>query len=532
MTWRGNPDRRSLLLAAGSLAVVGGLGNAGPAPAIPAFREDPFRLGVASGDPWPDGFVIWTRLVPQPFEPDGGMPPVPVPVGWEVAEDDQFRRIVRSGETIARPELAHSVHVDVTGLLPGRDYWYRFGIAGAARSQVGRARTAPRSGSMPERIRLGIAGCQAYPQGWYDAWRHMSREPDLDAIFHYGDYIYEYGSQSSFELRDALGAVVNRRHMGGEVYSLDDYRRRYAQYKLDPDLQAAHASAAFIMSFDDHEVDNNWAGLFDQDGTPPEAFALRRFAAMQAWYEHVPVRRAQFPRPDGLTMYRRFDYGALFRMHVLDTRSYRSDQLCEQAGESMCRPPGDPEETMLGGVQEAWLGEGLRNTAQWNIIAQQVRVMPLHRRMADGALLPEPTDTWGGYRSARDRLVQTISGLGLTNVVVASGDAHMHNVGTVPLNASEPEGPAVATEFLASSISSGGDGTPVTPTIQEYLTGNNANLALANHQRGYQLFDLAAGELSVDVKVMTGVQAPGGEITTLARFQITPERPELHRCQN
>jgi alkaline phosphatase D len=518
------PDRRKLLAVAGGMALFGGLDRGSGAWAAPRLAGYPFALGVASGDPLPDGVVIWTRLAPKPLEDHGGMPALSFPVRWEVSEDERFERIVRSGETIARPELAHSVHVEVEGLRSRRPHWYRFLLPGGDPSPVGMARTAPAPGDLAHRVRLGLAGCQAYPQGWYDAYRHLSREPDLDAIFHYGDYIYEHG-RSSYVIRDAAGQVADRQHVGGELYSLDDYRRRYAQYKTDPDLQAAHAATAFIMSFDDHEVDNDWASAFDQDGTPPEIFALRRYAAMQAWYEHMPVRRAQFPRPDGLIQYRRLDYGRLLRVHVLDTRSYRGDQLCAAPGQAHCRSADDPEATMLGEAQEAWLGEGLRNDARWNLIAQQVRMMPLKRRGSAGVEAPVSMDQWSGYPAARARLVGMIAERNLTNVIVASGDAHVHNVGVVPLRDDAPDGPAAATEFLGSSISSGGDGAAAPPGIQAYLSGDNPNLALANAQRGYQVFDIGPDEWRTDVKVMDQVQTPGGAISSLARFAVTPRRP-------
>jgi len=513
-------DRRKVLAAAGGMALFGGLNLNPRVWAAPRFADNPFALGVASGDPLPGGFVIWTRLAPRPLEEHGGMPAIAAPVRWEVSEDERFTQVVRSGEAIARPELAHSVHVEVEGLQSRRPYWYRFFLAGAGHSAVGLARTAPALSDGVQRVRLGLAGCQAYPQGWYDAYRHLSREPDLDAVFHYGDYIYE-GGRSRYVIQDAAGQVADRQHVGDELYSLDDYRRRYAQYKSDPDLQAAHAAAAFIVSFDDHEVDNDWASAFDQDGTPPEIFALRRYAAMQAWYEHMPVRRAQFPSPGGLIQYRRLDYGRLFRMHVLDTRSYRDDQLCAAPGQSRCRVGQGLEATMLGDVQEAWLAEGLRNDARWNLIAQQVRMMPLNRRGGDA---PAPMDQWSGYPAARARLVGMIAERNLTNVVVASGDAHVHNVGVVPMRDDAPDGPAAATEFLGSSISSGGDGAAETPGVRAYLDVDNPNLALANAQRGYQIFDITPDEWRADIKVMDKVQTPGGALTTLARFRVTPDR--------
>lgn len=524
-------DRRKLLAGAGGLTLFTGLSSHVSAWAAP-LTDYPFSLGVAAGDPWPDGFVIWTRLAPKPLELDGGMPMVAMPVRWEVSEDERFTRIIRSGEAVARPELGHSVHVEIDGLRPRRPYWYRFLVEGAEASPVGVARTAPAIDDTPERVRLAVAGCQAWTSGWYDAWRHLSQEDDLDAVFHYGDYIYEYGGgrPNGPVVKDAAGNVVTRDHVGGEIYSLGDYRRRYAQYKSDPNLQAAHAAAAFVMSFDDHEVDNNWAERYDQDGTPPEAFLLRRYAAMQAWYENMPVRRALFPRPDGLTMYRRLDYGRLFRMHVMDTRSYRSDQLCSRPNQKNCRPTETSDSTMLGAAQEAWLDQGLDNQARWNLIAQQVWIMQLNDLQPDGTIAPRPgEDTWNGYRAARARLVKSVTDRGLTNVVVATGDAHIHGVGSVPVRDDEPDGPAAATEFLATSISSGGDGAVELTASAQRLKDGSKHIALLRQQRGYQTHDITPTEWRTDVKIIDRVQSPGGQMSTLARFGLTPNETKLHR---
>lgn len=518
-------DRRRLLAGGGGLLLVSGL----PVrlAAAPRLGDYPFSLGVASGDPAPDGFVIWTRLAPRPLDEHGGMPLRPVAVRWEVAEDDRLARVVRSGEAMARPELAHSLHIEVAGLNPRRPYWYRFRLEGGDASPIGMARTAPAAHDDPDRVRLAVAGCQHYQGGWFDAWRHLSQEPDLDAVFHYGDYIYEGGPVADPPvILDARGRPADRRHVGGELYSLDDYRRRYAQYKTDPDLQAAHAAAAFIVSFDDHEVDNNWAGDFDQDGTPPEAFILRRQSAMQAWYEHMPVRRGQMPGAHGLTMHRRLDYGRLMRMHVLDTRSYRSGQPCERPNETHCRPPRASDVTMLGAAQEGWLAEGLRNEAAWNLIAQQVFVMPVLRKAPSGEVRTGGGDTWGGYPEARARLVGTIADLKLSNVVVASGDAHIHAVGTVPLRDDEPDGPAAAVEFLATSIASGGDGAAETEGAKAMLVGS-PHMKLVNAQRGYQTFDVTPREWRTDLKVLDRIQRPGGALSTLASFAVEPGRPVL-----
>lgn len=311
-------DRRHLLAAFPMLWMAA---RAGALPAnprnlidAPGFLTTPFALGVAAGDPDADGFVAWTRIVPEPAQPDGGMVAAPVRVGWEVARDPDFRQIVRHGEAIAHPELAHAVHVEVTGLESARPYWYRF-TCGGHRSPVGRGATLPLPQARLDRLRFAVAGCQNYEEGLYTAWRKIAEEP-VDFVFHYGDYIYE-GPDRGPAPRRIAGRVVTpiRRHTGGEIQSITDYRLRYGLYKSDADLQAAHAAAPWFVSFDDHEVDNNWAGDHDQDGTPPELFLMRRAMAMQAYYEHMPLRRRSMPVGAQMRMYRdaRFEIG---RAHV------------------------------------------------------------------------------------------------------------------------------------------------------------------------------------------------------------------------
>jgi len=524
-------DRRRFLAGAGGLVLVVGLGRAGGLWAKPKFAGYPFSLGVASGDPWPDGFVIWTRLAPEPLAEHGGMPMRTVAVRWELAEDEKFARVVRVGEALARPELGHSVHVEIGGLAPARPYWYRFIVEGADASPVGVVRTAPAPGDMPDRVRLAVAGCQAYAHGWYDGFRHLSLEPDLDAVFHYGDYIYESGPMPGrYPLLDAAGRHTERLHIGGETYTLDDYRRRYALYKSDPDLQAAHASAAFVMSFDDHETDNDWGGEWDQDRTPPEVFALRKLAAMQAWYENLPVRRAQFPRIDGSTRYfRRLDYGRLMRMHVLDTRSHRTNQTCLEPAAGKCRYQAGRPSSILGDEQEAWLDDGLGGGARWNLIAQQVFVMPLKARDTDGGEQTWFPDKWDGYPGSRARLVRAITGRKLTNVVIATGDAHMNAIGEVPLREATPDGPAVATEFLATSISSNGDGGVDSPNARRFAHEGNPFLKLVDNLRGYHTFDVTPQAWRTDVRVLDRVTRPGGKLSTRASFVVEPHAPKLHR---
>jgi len=268
--------------------------------ASPRFASTPFTLGVASGDPSADGMVLWTRLATEPLVFGGGMPTRPMVVEWQLAADDGMRKVVRQGSAMAHPELGHAVHVELDGLAPGRPYWYRFTVGGHA-STVGCTRTLPAATAAVDRVRFAVAGCQHYEEGHYTAWRRIAEEP-LDFVFHYGDYIYEGASQPGLRKMNGQPFTNLRNHVGPQTYTLDDYRRRYAQYKSDTDLQAAHASAPWFVTFDDHEVDNNWAGAEDQDDTPSEVFLLRRVQAFQAYYENMPLRRSAFPRDGHMQM--------------------------------------------------------------------------------------------------------------------------------------------------------------------------------------------------------------------------------------
>jgi alkaline phosphatase D len=513
-------DRRNLIKGAGTLAIFAGLASR-PVFAQ-AITEYPFKLGVASGDPDPQGFVLWTRLAPSPFDPGSGMPMKTVPVQWQVANDERFSRIVQSGEAMARPELGHSVHVEVQGLLPSRPYWYRF-IAGGQVSPVGTVRSAPAAGAIVDRLRIGVAGCQHYENGYFTAYRHLSEEPDLDAIFHYGDYIYEHWAGRQCP-QDAAGErSCFRSHVGDEIYTLDDYRRRYAQYKMDADLQSAHAAAAFLPTWDDHEIDNNWADIWDEQGTPPEMFLLRRHAAMQAWYENMPVRREQFPGLGRLKMFRRLDYGQLLRIHLLDTRQYRTDQLCGVSQTDHCRmPEGAGPSHMLGTDQEQWLGQGLEGQQRWNLLAQQVMVMPFSYPESRAAGVVN-TDSWSGYPEARQRLVRAIQDRKLTNVVIATGDVHKHHAGVVPSIEGDLESSPVATEYVCTSVSTGGNGTDI-PKGWEGVLDSNPHTTLLNDNRGYQLFEIGQDHWHTTFVAIDKVSAPGAPQRRIITLVTQPTR--------
>ena len=512
--------RRNLLKAIG--AGTAGLVLA-PSLVARSLGAYPFAIGVAAGDPAADGFVIWTRLVTAPLEEHGGIPAVRIPVDWEVAADERFSTVVARGQATANPELGHSVHVEVRGLQPHRHYWYRF-HAGGETSRVGMARSLPAAAELPSRFRFAVAGCQHYEHGHFNAWQMLAQEPDLDLVFHYGDYIYEGGPG---QLGPRPNGVVGvRQHVGGEIYSLDDYRRRHAQYKSDPQLQAAHAACAFASSFDDHEVDNNWVGDISGEAVDPEMFQLRRMVAMQAWYEHMPVRRAQFPLLTGMTAHRRLDVGRLLRMHVLDTRSYRSDQPCEDGRIKPCLREARVSGSVLGTGQERWLDDGLGNDAVWNVIAQQLLVMPFDRRGPDDEHPNLGTDIWDGYRSARDRLIGSIRKRDLKNVVIVSGDYHRNIVGELPVRDTEPDGEKVAVEFLATSMSSENpNNLPV-----DYVLGNNPHVQLYSDERGYHLHEMTPRQLVTEVKSVDQNRTVGGRLARVQRFVVAPDAPRLQQA--
>ena len=502
-------------------AVLGGLAAGFAAPAVlraqTLFVEEPFRLGVASGDPSPDGFVIWTRLAPKPLEPHGGMPMGVVQVSYEVAEDDRFRTVVAKGESPARPELAHSVHVEVAGLRPDRPYWYRFRV-GRERSLVGRARTLPAPGAPLDRVRFVAAGCQHFEDGLFTAYRRIAEE-EVDFVWHYGDYIYEGRAEPATTDKAGLPIPRVREHLGDEPYSLDDYRRRYAQYKLDFDLQAAHAAHPWWVTWDDHEIDNNWASQWDQDGTPPEVFNLRRQGAAQAYYEHMPLRKRSFPAGTAIQIFRPAAYGDLLDAHFLDTRQFRMDQPCGDNFKPVCKAALDPDRTVMGAAEEKWLFDALaQSKARWRWIANQVMMMPLDRRTT--ADQKEPIwnmDSWAGYPAARRRLLDHIQSHGIKDVVVTTGDEHQHYVGE--LKAGGGDGPTVAVEFVATSITSGGDGSDKRAG-SDMILADNPHLKFINDQRGYIVCDVGRDAWRSDLKVLDTVRQPGGRLSTRVSYVV------------
>ncbi len=505
-------SRRGLMLALGAGGVV--LGSGRRALADPVFAEYPFQLGIAAGDPSPDGFVIWTRLAPKPLEIGNGMPSAPVPVKWEVATDRGFSDVAQRGEAIARPELAHAVHVEIEGLEPNRDYFYRF-TAGSERTPSGRAKTAPAPGAATARARFGVLGCQAYEQGFYTAHRKAAAE-ELDFVYCYGDYIYEGRGNRTYT--GSGGTIENpRQHMGGEIYSLDDYRRRYAQYKLDTDLQASHAATAWFVTWDDHEITNNWVSDIDDD-VPPEVFLLRRQAAAQAFYEHMPLRRSAFPRGAEMQLYRHAAWGDLLDLNFLDTRSHRSNQPCDDAWATTCAGVSAANTQVLGEAQEAWLYRNLdRSRAHWKVLAQQIMVMDLDRREGPGP--GYNLDTWAGYSIPRGRLLRRLKDRNIGNTVVLTGDEHQNYAGELHLDGRNPEGAPIASEFVTTSISSSGDGVDQHPDGRR-IQADNAFMKFNNAQRGYVVCDVTPQRWQTEFKVLDKVSERGGTLSTRMKMAV------------
>ncbi len=522
--------RRAFLLdaarfTAASTAATAGLGFAASANAAgPAY---PFGLGVASGSPLPHAVILWTRILHDPLDA-ASTPALALTVRWEVAEDEAFRKVVAKGSAVASPALAHSVHVDATGLQPDRPYWYRF-MLGDAVSPVGRTRTAPAPNAMPAMLKLAVASCQHWEFGHYAAHRHIAQAaPDLVAFL--GDYIYEWGP---YQLRHPPRAV-----RVDESFTLAQYRARYAQYKSDPDLQAAHRAAPWIVTWDDHEVANDYAG--DIDERLSADFAKRRAAAYQAFYEHMPLR---LPVPKSgfgfLRMHQRYDWGRLARFHVLDDRRHRSPLACSKPGRGgsnvvlarACAELRDPKRTMLGGEQEAWLAQGLSSSkARWNILAQQTLVA-----QSSGVPLQAPddgrfwTDGWDGYPAARRRLLDAIAKSGARNPLVLSGDVHTFYAAELRRDFGRPASkanPVIATEFCGTSITS--SSRPQART-QENVKRNPHILYGRSDRRGYMLLEITPKAAQARFMALDEVRDPASRQSMLAAFAVDDGAPVLRR---
>ena len=486
--------------------------------AKPVFDAYPFSLGVASGDPLPDGIVLWTRLAPKPFD-GGGMPMNIVEVNWEIARDERFQSVIQKGTALARPELGHSVHVEVAGLEPARDYFYRF-HAGDEVSRIGRTRTAPPAGAPVDRLRFAVCGCQHYEDGYFTAFRRIAEE-QFDFVFHTGDYIYEGRADGGRNDRRF------RQHNGDEIYTLVDYRNRYALYKTDRDLMAAHASAPWVVTWDDHEVDNNYAGDFDQDGTPPEIFALRRAAAYQAYYEAMPLRASAFPSGSHMRLHRRLRFGNLIDLSVLDTRQWRSDQPCGDGVRTNCAGRLAPTQTMMGAEQEKWLFDNLATVkARWTVLGQQVYSFAFDRAKANPAG-QYSMDKWDGYVAARERLYHRLVETRAPNPIVLSGDVHQHYGADLKTDFTDPRSATVGVEFVNSAISTTGDGSEV-GTSWEATRADNPHIKFHSNRRGYIACTATQAEMRADFKILEKVTVPDLPVRTAGSLVVRAGGPGSH----
>ncbi len=510
--------RRQVLIGAGALTGLA-VASQWPAKVIaqPRFSAYPFSLGVASGEPLPNGIVLWTRLAPDPLN-GGGMPVQNVPVQWLVSDDENMRRIIRSGTEIATPQLGHSVHVEVEGLRPAQWYWYQFRV-GSEVSLIGRTRTAPGFGYRTDQFRFAFASCQNWQNGYYTAYKYMAQE-DLDLVVHLGDYIYE-GAPTPSAVRQHDGS--------GEPITVEGYRNRYALYKSDPNLQAAHAAFPWITTWDDHEVDNNYASDVPQDPAlqSREAFLARRAAAYQVYYEHLPLRRYSFPTGTDMQLYRRLTFGNLAEFNVLDTRQYRSDQACGDGTRINCTEALESSRTITGQKQEQWLFQGLaKSQARWNILAQQVFMA--QRDFEPGAEARLSMDAWDGYVGSRDRLFQFLQQSQPANPVVLTGDVHTNWVADLKADFNNPSSKTIGTEFVGTSISSGGDGSDTNPNTEAILT-ENPHIKFFNNQRGYVRCELTPQRWQSDYRTVAAVTTLDAPITTRASFVVENGRPGAQR---
>ena len=516
-------SRRTLLLSSAAAGAAGAVTTWPPAASAAPYRgplrSDPFTLGVASGDPEPDGFVLWTRLAPTPLAEDGlgGMPSRPVAVEWELSLDERFKRVVRRGAVVARPGAAHSVHVELHDLPPGREFFYRF-RAESFLSPVGRTRTAPAPWAIPSALAMSFASCSQFEHGYFTAYRHLAAdEPDL--ILHLGDYQYEYPADTY-----NIPGGNPRDHQGPETVTLANYRQRHAQYKTDLDLQAAHAVAPWAVVFDDHEIENNWADEVPEQ--PDPNFLARRAAAFQAYYENMPLRRTSIPRGIDMQLYRRLHWGRLATFHMLDTRQYRDDQGCGD-GYKDCPAAIDPARSITGAEQEKWLLDGFRqSTARWDVLGQQVFFG--QRDNNSGPAKVVSMDSWDGYAASRDRITRGWVDAGVRNPVVLTGDVHAHWADELKLDYADPTSRTVGTELVCSSITSTGDGVDVVGGAHPWSAWN-PHLRFYNNQRGYVRTTITRDALTADFRVVPYVTRPGAPVHTRATFVIEDRVPGLNQ---
>lgn len=510
--YEGGVSRRLFLAYGSALASLPLLARGSVFARNANFSADPFTLGVASGDPDARSVVLWTKLAPLPDQPDGGMPAETRAVAWEIAEDDSFNKIVDHGEALATPQLGHSVHVEARGLKPDRWYWYRF-RSGDAESPVGRTRTLPAPDAQPEQLKFAFTSCQHYETGLYTGYQQMAQD-DVDLVFHLGDYIYESPG--------SLGRV--RRHSGPErqkITTLADYRQRHMQYRADPLLHGMHALCPWFVTWDDHEFDNNYAGAVEEEKktpTDPADFLIRRAAAYQAYYEMMPLRPRSLPRGPSMQLYRKASFGRLADFYILDTRQYRSDQPNGDGLKPLNEAATDRARSMLGRRQRRWLDANLiSSVSDWNVLAQQVMMGMVEFDLPGRSGFA--MDQWPGCAAERMELMAFIADRQVPNPVVLTGDIHSNWVNNLRVDDRVHDAPVVATEFVGTSMTSGGNGTQRVEG-QERQMAKNPCVQFFNRERGYVRCVVTPKLWTSDYVVVENVTKPDGNIVTRASFVV------------
>lgn len=421
--------------------------------ATPKFINDPFSMGVASGDPTPEGFVLWTRLAPNPFDVEPFTQDL-VEVLVEVAEDEKFTKIVRRQTEIARPDNAHSVHAEINGLPAGRNYFYRFRCGGVA-SPVGRTITAPLFAQKLDKIKFAWHSCAHYEQGYYTAYRDIA-EQHPDIILGLGDYIYEvsWGPQL-------------RRMPVNEATSVDEYRLIHAVTKLDKDLQAAHAVAPWLFIWDDHEVANDYQGDWGSTlpGLDEKTFVARRLASYKAYFEHLPLRaRSRFDAVNRMRIYGQSTFGDLLEFTLLDTRQFRPRASCpsnpekytgEMISKANCADLTDKTRSILGAQQERFVNDNfMRGNTRWSVLVQPTFFGDLAQKNDKGEAIVF-NEGWSGFNPARQKIIDTIAKRQKqSSCVVIGGDMHAFFAADVKKDYDKPDSETVAVEFVSGSITS------------------------------------------------------------------------------
>ena len=480
------------------------------AQAMPArWQHNPFSLGVASGQPQPTSVVLWTRLLIH--DADAARRTAATEVVCELFADEALRQPVRQWRLATDASRGHSLHVLAEGLQPGRHYWFRF-ASGHALSPVGRTRTSPALNEPVRRLRLALASCQHYEQGHYVAHRHMAAQ-DLDLVLFVGDYIYE-SSNKNFKIRS---------HEGGMPFSLDEYRARHAHYKSDPDLQASHAAHPWLMTWDDHEVVNDYANDLDRNFTDPVLFLQRRAAAYQAYFEHMPLRLGPDPRlPSQMRIHDRMAWGTLADLWTLDCRQHRDHHACPDlmrgGGRVVmgCDALNDPARSMFGAAQEAWLTAGLtQSQRRWKLLAQSTLMASsgIQTPLGRSAF----TDGWDGYPQARSRLLQTVADARLSDVVMLGGDVHANVAAQLRLQPGDERSPVVASEVVTTSVSTRGMSAKLTAQVQR----DNPDIRHArSDERGYTLIDVRPERLEAQFLTTPHPVMPQASLALQGRWTI------------